>query len=217
MTEEKVPTYTTRRAAVAGAKRALEKLGIASPMSEVHFVVVPQLGENARDDVWIWKQMDLKTGLPVGEVPPEPLQKPQEPAASAPSTTGPAADKAPQRASTPPLAGKKPRWAASKSEPPGAKAYRPKPGTSQAQIYDLLTNPAGTDIEWFCSEMNKALKQGTSPWTPSNAWSGLRYLFCHLKGYGLKFDGRLLWLIVPKEEVPYPTKGSESFGLGDQA
>jgi hypothetical protein len=56
--------------------------------------------------------------------------------------------------------------------------------------------------------MNEGLKPGVSPWTPSNTWSCLRYLFCAGKGYGLRFDGHKLWLLVPRVEVP--AKGADA-------
>ena len=199
--EQSIPIYTTRRAAVAGAKRALEKLGVQSPMSEVHFVINSAFTDEATPGPFTWVRMDLQTGLPVGEAPPPPVEKPQEPVVEVPAAKAPAQEQAPQRVSTPALTERAPRWAAPKDEPAGAKAYKPKPGTSQAVIYALLTNPAGTDIEWFCQEMNRTIKAGTAPWTPSNTWSGVRYLFCALRGYGLRFDGRRLFLVVPSVEV----------------
>ena len=193
-------TYTTRRAAVAGARRVLERRGVQAPLSGVHFIV-EDIGNQHT-----YKIMDLQSGRQEGE--PEPQAAPEKVAVDTPAQAVSEALKEPPRTVSPPLSTRTPRWATPKEEKPAPKAYRPKSGTSQALIYDLLTVPEGMDIEAFCAEMNKTLKVGIAPWTPSNTWSCLRYLFCAGKGYGLRFDGHRLWLLVPKNEIntQTPTK-----------
>lgn len=93
-----------------------------------------------------------------------------------------------------------PRWARPKAEEPGAVAYRPKAGTVQAAMYDLLTREDGVDIEDFCAVMVRSGNKDKSWQHPSGVWSGLRYVFCALRGYGLRFDGARLTLQVPKDE-----------------
>lgn len=114
-------------------------------------------------------------------------KKPQEPSQTAPNPP----------ASPPPGSQ---RWQRAKEEAPSRVAYRPRKGTQQERIYDLLTRETGTEIVDFCSIMNAALDKGKQPWTPSNTWSGLRYLFVANRGYGLSFDGSRLRLLVPKDE-----------------
>jgi hypothetical protein len=201
--------YTTRRAAVAGARRELAKLGRPGAIiSGVHFIVSEEVA-----GTFTFEIIDLKTGLPEGVAETVEAIKVLDEAAK--GIIEALTDTEQQRrealaAPTPPLTPKPPRWARPKHEPAGVKAYRPKPGTQQAMIYDLLVRPQGTDIEYLCGEINKTMGENTRvPWTPSNAWSGLRYLFCSLKGYGLRFDGRLLWLEVPQHEVAAAKGGAE--------
>jgi hypothetical protein len=104
------------------------------------------------------------------------------------------------KAPTPPLTTKRPRWAAPKEEKPCKRAIRPKPGTVQDKMYALLTAPGGIAVEAFCEEMQRLGNKNKSWKEPAGVWSGLRYLFCALRGYGLRFDGARLYLLVPPVE-----------------
>jgi hypothetical protein len=213
MTTER-PTYTTRKAAIVGARREIARRGApVNPLGGVHFTVDQCYSDDG--PAWYWQIIDLKTGLPEGVAETAEAIKAIDEAAkdfieaaTEHQPRLPTID--PASTPTPPHTPRPPPGARPKPQPAGVKAYRPKPGTQQAMIYDLLVRPGGTDIEYLCGEINKTMGENTRvPWTPSNAWSGLRYLFCSLKGYGLRFDGRLLWLEVPKHEVSAAKGGAE--------
>lgn len=92
------------------------------------------------------------------------------------------------------------RWAKAKREEPAKIAYKPRPGSSQAKMYDLLARPEGVDIQDFCDIMKGEGIKDKTLHTPPSVWSCLRYLFVTSKGYGLSFDGSRLQLLVPKDE-----------------
>lgn len=112
----------------------------------------------------------------------------------------PAPKPSPAPAPAAPAAAGTPRWARPKDERPAKIAYKPRPGSSQAQMYDLLTQPGGIDINKFCAAMVKAGIKDKTLHTPPSVWSCLRYLFVTSKGYGLSFDGTHIQLLVPKDE-----------------
>lgn len=112
----------------------------------------------------------------------------------------PAPTPKPTPAPTAPVAAGAPRWARPKKEPAAKIAYKPRPGSSQAIMYDALTQPGGIDIEQFCEAMKAAGIKDKTLHSPPSVWSCLRYLFVTSKGYGLTFDGRNIGLVVPKDE-----------------
>lgn len=91
------------------------------------------------------------------------------------------------------------RWRRPKRVAPGKVAYRPRPGSLQQAMYDLLTQEGGVTVEAFCAEMERL---GAKPTMTKLAqtWSNLGYLFVTLKGYGLEFDGQVIKLLVPADE-----------------
>lgn len=91
-------------------------------------------------------------------------------------------------------------WRRPKHENPAKTAYRPRPGSLQATMYDLLVTPGGIQVETFCAAVKATGTKDKTLFTPSNVWAAMRYLYAANRGYGLDFDGERLQLIVPKDE-----------------
>lgn len=90
----------------------------------------------------------------------------------------------------------------SKHVEPTARCYRPRAGTKQAVMYDLIAGDTGCCIQEFCDHMNAGSPDNKMPWVPSNVWGALRYLFVTQKGYGLNYSvatGRIRLLIGKTE------------------
>ena len=92
-------------------------------------------------------------------------------------------------------------------------AYRPRVGSLQERMYNLLTRPnpdgsTGPTVEEFCEDQ-RAAGAATTMLKHEQTWSNLGYLFVSLRGYGLEFDGSRIWLLVPKDErdAQPPKKG----------
>jgi len=208
-------TYTTKRAAIAGARRALAKAGVENALSQVHFNV--HLREDS--DEWYWAAVDLTPAERKAQVT-KPSGK-SFPDAD-PGSTRELADQKAARQSraakqaiaettartpptpppTPPVApaerGRNPKRAQ-----PAKIADRPRSGSQQRAAYELLTSPdypEGIEAQTFCDLMNPWVKPGATPWTPANTWGFLNYLLVSQKGYGLSFDGTRFRLLVPKDE-----------------
>ena len=99
-----------------------------------------------------------------------------------------------------PTAEKPPLWRRPKHEDPAKTAYRPRAGTLQATMYDLLTTPGGILIEAFCDAVKATGTRDRTLFTAPNVWAAMRYLYVANRGYGLDFDGQRLALLVPKDE-----------------
>ncbi len=171
-----------------------------SQLLELHNLVVSNLGATGRVNrfsdtkaalrrTWgILEKYEAEFTNAVGEAPggaaPQEAPK-QEPKQAAPATT----------------TGE--RWRTPKSRPASRRCYAPRPGSKQAVAYGLLTRKGGIGVEEFCREMNKAIPDNKVPWEPANTWGSLNYLFVTQKGYGLKFDGERIELLIGTEEVPF--------------
>lgn len=131
------------------------------------------------------------------------------------SVSGPALDKQKRQAAAadeaikakpvqPPAAAgpaKRSIWRRAKHEAAAKIAYRPEPGTVQAQLYDILTSsPDGLTMEDYCARAAQVKTKDSTLFTPSAVWGALRYLFVTNRGYGLDFDGTRLKLLVPADE-----------------
>lgn len=104
---------------------------------------------------------------------------------------------------TPPVSEKTPRWRKPKKVAPAKVAYRPRAGSLQHRMYQMLTRESehgfGCTVEEFCEDQRQA---GAAPTMLKleQTWSNLGYLFVSQKGYGLEFDGERIWLLVPADE-----------------
>ena len=107
---------------------------------------------------------------------------------------------------TPPAAQPE-RWRQPKKWPAGKTAYRPRPGSLQAEAYALLTQPGGILVEAFSDAMKAKCKPGVKNWDLTVLWSNITYTLCSGHGYGAEFDGARVWLIVPRDERDPVHKG----------
>ncbi len=206
-------TYSSRKTAVAGAKRALTKLGVISPMSDVHFVIETTEFDKDGNRGFYWTRMDPRTGLPWGQAEVATALE-QEVAKGhlvyneeGRKRLQDAAKTAIQNVKDTPVSVASPsqRWRKPKEVAPAKKAYRPRPGSLQEQIYQLLIEPEGATPERICAG---AIQAGASAksWQAHLAWNEIKYLLVTVRGYGLKFDGTNLFLLLPK--VEHDAKGS---------
>lgn len=122
------------------------------------------------------------------------------PADPAPEKEAPAPKKAPKKQGE---RRKSDRWRKPKHTDPAKVCWKPRAGTKQDKAYQLLTQPGGIDVDEFCRRMSALDKSGknTTEWCdPRYLWGALSYLFVTQKGYGLDFDGRIIRLLIAKEE-----------------
>jgi hypothetical protein len=91
-------------------------------------------------------------------------------------------------------------WRKVKEEAPSKVAYRPKEGSVQDGLYKLLTKLEPMTMEAYCEGAKKLKTRDATLFTPAQVWGALRYLFVTKRGYGLKFDGTRIWLVVPADE-----------------
>jgi hypothetical protein len=107
---------------------------------------------------------------------------------------------------TPPVASKADRWRRPKSIPPAKVAHRPRPLTLQSKMYDLLRVPGGVLVEDFVAAMEAT---GAKGWWPANVWGSVAFLFSSSRGYGVRFDGSRIELVVPADERVSPPRKSK--------
>ena len=110
-------------------------------------------------------------------------------------TVPPTADSTP----LPAPAAKPERWRRPKRCEPGPVAYKPRAGSKQAVMYDLLTLAPRVSLERVCETM---LAHGGSErsWVPEKVWGELSFVLATQKGYGLDFDGTTIQLLIPADE-----------------
>lgn len=86
---------------------------------------------------------------------------------------------------------KRPRRLEDRRVEPKGRVVDPRPGSIQAKALDVLGTAEGMELHAFCEYMAQ-FKKGPKEWQPSNAFGGLKYLFCDQKGWGLeRKDGKL--------------------------
>jgi hypothetical protein len=217
-------TYSSRKAAIVGARRALETVFNDGTLVGVHFN--PFLVEGAPyGEAWSWEPLTAKAKEACGVIlkdHPVAVAGPATPQADALDVLGLSGDtkaaimavlglsgdtKAAIKSTdahqppTPPVAST-PRelWRRAKTIKPSKISYRPKAGSVQAQMYTLLTATPPVTIEAFCAAMPATGTKDKVFLTPPRAWSRLNYLFVTQKGYGLDFDGTHIRLLVPTDE-----------------
>ena len=91
-------------------------------------------------------------------------------------------------------------WRRVKEEKVSKVAYRPKEGSVQDGLYKLLTKLEPMTMEAYCEGAKQLKTRDATLFTPAQVWGALRYLFVTKRGYGLKFDGTRIWLVVPADE-----------------
>jgi hypothetical protein len=104
---------------------------------------------------------ELVPALPTSEVSPEPVSEPT------------------------PEEAKRPRRLEDRRVEPKGRVIDPRPGSIQAKALDVLGTEDGMELHAFCEYMAQ-FKKGPKEWQPSNAFGGLKYLFCDQKGWGLE-------------------------------
>lgn len=200
-------TYTSRKAAVVGAKRALEKAGIKAPLSDVHFTIT-QAGDN-----FTWQPVDMTPADPTTEKAQEPNGEAsvgviqttapatttrgvrQKAAAKDAITEGDKGQPTPDTGPTLPIASDNPakdkempalrRAAKPISLEAKAKVYPRREGSKQAVLVDLLSREQGATFGELYDGLAAA---GGKPWGGSTIRSGLAWDMNHIAGYGIRCD-----------------------------
>jgi len=215
--------YTVKSNAVRAARAALTAQGISAPLSMVHFAIDDAEGGFTWRRLAAGKPQTISERVAAKEAAPAkapaPTPTPQQAALAAALAEAPAVGQARTAARRAERAAKKVTKTDHKpaEKKPAKVAYRPKVGTKQGEMYELLTakitsDPA-SDLGASWADL-RTLRLAQSPdrdveWTPAALWGSVCRLFHHRRGYGCKTDGQRVWLIIPADERAAPPKGGK--------